>query len=216
MSNYNYIAWCYDGLAKIVYGRKLERAKQAFLEEIPGQAKVLVIGGGTGKVIDYLQKSAKQGEIDFIEPSAQMIRRAEKRDRSKLNINFYQQSILEFKKTDYDFILVNFFFDQFALPEAQQILQHVKAKLKPEGQLIFSDFILTNNYRDKLITQAMYLFFKITTGISASALLSHDLLFSSAGFYARSTQKISRNILAVTYSLEPPARRSPSRSKLYK
>jgi ubiquinone/menaquinone biosynthesis C-methylase UbiE len=215
MSNYNHIAWAYDGLARVVYGRKLARAKQAFLEEIPTQAKILVIGGGTGEIIDHLQKMSSYGEIDFIETSKHMIRRAEKRDRSKLEVNFYQQPILEFEKTGYDCILVNFFFDQFSLPEAQHILRHVKAKLNRDGVLIFSDFIATSNYWDRLITRVMYLFFKITTGISAGALLSHDVLFSSAGFYARSTKKISRNILAIAYSLEPPKRRSPSHLKSY-
>ncbi|RLD23284.1 MAG: SAM-dependent methyltransferase, partial [Bacteroidetes bacterium] len=35
MPNYNRIAWVYDRLAKIVFGRKQQLAKRAFLAIIP-------------------------------------------------------------------------------------------------------------------------------------------------------------------------------------
>ena len=54
MPNYNNIAWIYDWLAKVVFGRKQELASRAFLRIIPNDAKILVIGGGTGKIINYL------------------------------------------------------------------------------------------------------------------------------------------------------------------
>jgi ubiquinone/menaquinone biosynthesis C-methylase UbiE len=205
MPNYNHIAWIYDWLAKIVYGRKQELAMQAFLSIIPDTAKILVVGGGTGKIIDYLRNLNKQLEIDFVEPSTNMMSQAKKRKLSHLQINFCQQSILDFKTVDYDVILTNFFFDQFTHDQAQIILQHLKPKLRSNGILIFSDFINTNHIWDKLVTRLMFYFFQLTANIKTNNFPPYNYLFSALGFYKGSSKKISRNILATTYSLVTPS-----------
>lgn len=203
-SNYNHIAWIYDWLAKIVFGRKQELAMQVFLSTIPDQAKVLVVGGGTGKIIDYLRELNKQLEIDFVEQSANMICYAKKRKASHLLINFYHHSILDLKTTDYDVILTNFFFDQFSHGHAQLILQHLKPKLRPNGTLIFSDFISTNHIWDILVTRLMFYFFQLTANISTNSFPPYNSIFSELGFRAVSSKNVSRNILATTYSLVSP------------
>ena len=205
MPNYNHIAWIYDWLAKIVFGRKQELAMQAFLSVIPDTAKILVVGGGTGKIIDYLRKLHKQLEIDFVEPSANMMYQAKKREVSNLQINFYQQSILDIKTADYDVVLTSFFFDQFTDGQAQLILQHLKPKLRSNGILIFSDFINTNHLWDKLVTRLMFYFFQLTVNIKTNNFPPYNYIFSALGFCTGSSKKISRNILATTYSLVTPS-----------
>ena len=204
MPNYNHLAWIYDWLAKIVFGRKQELATQAYLRIISDKAKILVVGGGTGKIIDYLGNLDKQLEVDFVEQSASMIAYAKKREALHLKLNFYHQSILDFKTEDYDIILTNFFFDQFSQGQAQFILRHLKPKLRSNGRLIFSDFINTNHIWNRLVTQLMFYFFQLTTNIRTNRFPPYDLIFSRLGFYAVSSQKISRNILATTYSLVLP------------
>jgi ubiquinone/menaquinone biosynthesis C-methylase UbiE len=205
MPNYNHIAWIYDWLAKIVFGRKQELAMQAFLSIIPDTAKILVVGGGTGKIIDYLRILHKQLEIDFVEPSANMMCQAKKREISHLQINFYQQSILEFQTVDYDVVLTSFFFDQFTDGQAQLILQHLRPKLRSNGILIFSDFINTKHIWDKLVIRLMFYFFRLTANIKTNNFPSYNYLFSALGFCKGSSKKISRNILATTYSLVTPS-----------
>jgi ubiquinone/menaquinone biosynthesis C-methylase UbiE len=205
MPNYNNIAWIYDWLAKIVFGRKQELAMQAFLSIIPDTAKILVVGGGTGKIIDYMRNLNKQLEIDFVEPSTNMMCQAKKRKRSHLQINFCQHSILDFKTVDYDVILTNFFFDQFTYGQARLILQHLKPKLRSNGILIFSDFINTKHIWDKLVTRLMFYFFRLTANIKTNNFPPYNYLFSALGFCTGSSKKISRNILATTYSLVTPS-----------
>ena len=204
MPNYNHIAWIYDWLAKIVFGRKQEMAMKAFLNIIPDNAKILVVGGGTGKIINYLENLSYQLEIDFVEPAANMINRAKKRQVSHLQVNFYHHSILELKTTDYDVILTNFFFDQFSQSQAQLILRHLKPKLRPNGSLIFSDFVSTKYIWDILITRLMFYFFQLTANIRVNTFPSYNSLFSEFGFNEVSSKKISRDILATTYSLSRP------------
>jgi len=202
--DYNHIAWIYDWLAKIVFDGKQEQAKQEFLTKIPDKAKILVVGGGTGKIIDYLRDLNKQLEVDFVEQSANMLFHARKRTISHLEINFHQQSILDLGTTDYDVVLTNFFFGQFSQAQALLILQHLKTKLRPEGILIFSDFINTIHLWDKVITRIMFGFFQLTARIRTNTFPSYNHMFSSQGFYVGESRKISRNILAATFSIVSP------------
>jgi ubiquinone/menaquinone biosynthesis C-methylase UbiE len=204
MPNYNHIAWIYDWLAKVVFGGKQEQAKQVFLAKIPDKAKILVVGGGTGKIIDYLRDLNKELEVDFVEQSANMLFYARKRAVTHLKINFHQQSILDFETTDYDVIITNFFFDQFFQHQVQLILQHLKTKIKPGGLLIFSDFINTNHLWDSFVTRLMFGFFQLTARIRTNTLPPYNFIFSSQGFYVGESKKISRNILAATYSIVSP------------
>ena len=111
-SNYKYIAWVYDWLAKLVFGSKLELAKQALLSEIPTGAKILIVGGGTGSIIEYLAALNKKIEIGFVEQSKYMMDYAKKRNSTGLDIKYYNQSIVDFKLKGYDVVITNFFFDQ--------------------------------------------------------------------------------------------------------
>ena len=177
---------------------------KAFLHIIPDNAKILVVGGGTGKIIIYLEDLSCQLEIDFVEPSANMIKRAKKRQASHLQVYFHHHPILELETADYDVIFTNFFFDQFSQDQAQLIVQHLKPKLRPNGSLIFSDFVNTNYFWDRLITRLMFYFFQITANIRVNTLPCYNSLFSELGFNENSSKKISRNIIATTYSLAKP------------
>ena len=204
MPNYNRVAWIYDRLAKIVFGEKQQLAKRVFLDQIPDKSRILVVGGGTGSILNYLRELNKELEVDFVEKSSNMLLKARKRDITSLKVNFYHHSILDLETTGYNVILTSFFFDQFTEEQAHIILQHLKPKLRPDGILIFSDFIRTNHPWDRIVTHLMFSFFRLTAKVRAQSFPSYNTLFSSLGFYTRSYKKIGRNILAVTYSLVPP------------
>ena len=203
MPDYNKIAWLSDFLSKLVFGSKQKLARKAFLDKIPDNAKILIVGGGTGQIIKCLGELNRPLAVDFVELSTKMISYARRRNPSQTKVHFYNQSILQLEGTAYDFIITNFFFDQFSQANAQLILAHIKPKLKPEGQLFFSDFTKPNNLPDKLFTRLMFWFFQITTNMTTNAYPNYERLFLSLGLFVGSTKKISRNIVAVTYSREP-------------
>ncbi len=202
-ANYKYIAWIYDWLANLVFGNKLELAKRAFISDIPEGAKILVVGGGTGSIIEYLALLNKHLHVDFVEQSKYMIGYAKKRNVASLEIAFYNQSILDLNLMGYDVVITNFFFDQFNQTEAKNILQHIRSKLNPSGVIIFSDFIHTNHRWDKFVIWFMFVFFRLTTTISANALSPFSLMFTTLGFHETSSRQIGRTIRAATYVLEP-------------
>ena len=203
MPDYNSIAWIYDFLVRLVFGKKQDRANKEFLKLIPHEARVLVIGGGTGKIINYLDKLDKSLEVDYVEISSQMNALSKRRVNRTLALTFYYESILDFEGNGYDIILANFFFDQFPQSVGQEIAVHLYPKLKKDGFMIFSDFITTNNFCDRLIIAISIVFLRVTADLRIRRLPNYSDLFVNAKFKQGETKQISRNIIsALLYPIE--------------
>jgi spermidine synthase len=79
--NYDNSASFYDGLSRLVFGRTLIAAQVAFLSSIPKNAKVLIIGGGTGWILEEITRLYPSGlTITYVEISANMMALSQKRN----------------------------------------------------------------------------------------------------------------------------------------
>ena len=77
--NYDSIALIYDRLARLVYGRSLVNAQLYLLDAIPAEAHVLIVGGGTGWVLEEITKRHPSGlSIDYIDAASKMVALAKK------------------------------------------------------------------------------------------------------------------------------------------
>ena len=92
--NYNRIAWFYDGLCSLVFGSDIKKAQIELLPFIPKNANILIIGGGTGWIIDEITKTHSTGlSITYIDVSAKMIQLSKKRNFAFNEIEFIETSI---------------------------------------------------------------------------------------------------------------------------
>jgi ubiquinone/menaquinone biosynthesis C-methylase UbiE len=199
--NYRYIAWYYDALAQFIFGNRLENSKRAHLHFIEENNKILIVGGGTGKLIEYIENIDRNVAVDFVEPTANMFFRAKRRLFSTIDAQFYQIPIQEFSGSGYDIIITNFFLDQFDEEEATTIVQHLKTKLNCGGRFIFSDFIKTENLRDQIISKVLFIFFRLLTRSSTNNFPPYEKIFLSSGFKKITSMKYGRNIEAATFTI---------------
>ena len=72
-ANFDHIAPYYDTLATIVFGNKLSVAKGVFLDEIPASGQVLLVGEGTGNLLNLLLQREPTLTIDYLDASSKMI-----------------------------------------------------------------------------------------------------------------------------------------------
>ena len=72
-SNFNLIAPVYDFLAKMVFGSHLKKAQTIFLNQIKEGDRVLVVGGGTGWILEELNQLNKPIKVVYVEPSTKMM-----------------------------------------------------------------------------------------------------------------------------------------------
>ena len=112
LNGFNTIAKIYDTLAKIVFGRVIKKAQLHFLNEIPIEAKVLILGGGTGWILNSILKIRPAVEVWYIEASTKMISIAKKKVVGFNNIHFIHGTEQNIPVDQhYDVVITNFYFD---------------------------------------------------------------------------------------------------------
>lgn len=165
MNNFNLIASVYDSLAKLVFGKSLLDSQTYFLPKIKESDSVLILGGGTGKLLKHLPQCK---QVHFVELSSRMLARAKNRD-CKTSVDFIQADFLnqDFSLI-YDVIICPFFLDCFDEKNMWKSLIKIKSLLNPEAILLVSDFQKTR--RNGFLLKFMHLFFRISVSLQSRKL----------------------------------------------
>jgi ubiquinone/menaquinone biosynthesis C-methylase UbiE len=177
-TNYNKIAGVYDLISRAVYGKALVNAQVCLLKYIPANSRVLIVGGGTGWILEEIAQIHSGLTIDYVESSQKMIALSEKKDHGTNHINFINLPAEDYITEErYDVILTPFFFDNFKVDKIQVIFDQLNNLLKKNGIWLYVDFIDNGRIWQKLFLKTMYLFFRITTGIETQKLINMDRFF---------------------------------------
>ena len=89
INGFDVIAPVYDGLATMVFGRAIRKAELHYLSEVREGSKVLVVGGGTGRLLADLLKINPNCQIWYVEASEAMVRIARSNIRKLPNANVH-------------------------------------------------------------------------------------------------------------------------------
>ncbi len=128
-ANFNNSAWFYDSLSRMVYGRALIDAQVYLLEYIPAGASILLVGGGTGWVLQEMAKIHSTGlNITYIEVATKMMARSKKRNTRNNHVVFINDAIENISLPgDFDVVLTPFLFDNLTEQTTQQVFGHIHA-----------------------------------------------------------------------------------------
>ena len=197
-SGFHRVAYFYDRLARLIYGDALEQAQAALLPYLPPQGRVLVIGGGSGWLLEQLLKTGKQLDVLYLDAAPAMLQRAEQR---YLNFRQPHQCRVTFRlgteqtlqpQEQFDAIYTPFLLDLFPPHRLHQLMERLTAALTPTGSWLFTDFWPQQQPPprwQKLLIRGMYAFFGAVSGVKAQQLPDYALHFSMLGFqeiYSRS------------------------------
>ncbi|RYF73300.1 MAG: class I SAM-dependent methyltransferase [Cytophagaceae bacterium] len=163
------VAPFYDLLARLAFGRSLIRAQQWGIEQVRSGGRVLMLGGGTG--VTLLNLLARQPDsILYVEASAAMVARARQRTQPGAPITFVVGTEVDISTTElFDCILLPFVLDIYPAETLQtQMLPRLLSCLKPDGQLIVTDFAHPEAYWQRAYMWLMLRFFRIIAGISVA------------------------------------------------
>lgn len=181
MANFNRIAGVYDFLKRLVFGKQLEKAHNHFLNQISSNSKILLIGGGTGKILTNFDSSH---QIKYLELSGDMIEKA-KNMNSNTNVGFINADVLEWTTNDkFDYIITPFVLDCFNEVQLNLILSKLKTTLNKGGEWIQTDFYPKKRMHRFLI-KIMYGFFRVTTNLKTTELADFDSLFKKYNFICK-------------------------------
>lgn len=200
MNDFNFIAPVYDLLKKMIFGKSLTVAEKYHLGEIESGDSLLILGGGTGKVLEFLPSGCK---VTYLELSDKMISRARLRD-FRGDIKFMHADFLELEPTGkYDLIIASFFLDVFNEEKLEFACHKIRSMLKPEGYLIVTDFDPNGNLIDKMLLKIMHLFFKLVSGLESNRLKDISGYLRNCGFRISKEKYFkSRNIFSNIFKLD--------------
>jgi len=182
--NYNSVAFFYDRLCQLVFGQSVKNAQIESLQFIPPNSDILIVGGGTGWVLEEIANIHAAGlRITYVDSSFKMIEQSKKRNGALNTIEFIHESIennnLSLQK--YDVVLTPFLFDNFSQSTAEFIFKKLDTCLKANGYWLYIDFYLSkkSNFLQKILIKWMYVFFRFTCNIKANKLPDMAHYFSS-------------------------------------
>ena len=180
-NNYNLVARFYDTLSAIIFQKAIINAQIFLIQNIPEESNILIVGGGTGRVLEELAKIYSENiNITYVEKSSEMISLSKKRNYKSNLIEFINLPVEEFN-TDklYDVVFTSFFFDNFQAKKIHSIFSKLNRFLKPNGLWLYADFVddKHNKWWQKFLLKSMYIFFKLTCNIEAQNLTSMNAYF---------------------------------------
>ena len=183
-ANFNNSAWFYDTLARLVYGKALVQAQVYLLNFIPEQANVLIVGGGTGWVLDELTKLHPSGlAIIYVEISENMMALSQKRNTGGNKVVFINDAIEKVDlPNDFTIVLTPFLLDNFTDENLDKIFRSINRTLRPGGIWLNASFQLTGKWWQWILLKSMFVFFKMICGIEASKLPDITTRFDTNGY----------------------------------
>lgn len=183
-SNYDNSAWFYDRLSRLVYGKALINAQVYLLPYVPPNSNVLIVGGGTGWILEELASIHPTGlNITYVEISAKMMALSKKRNCGGNKATFITQPIEEVNFDEqFDVVITPFLFDNFKEYTLQKVFKHLQHALKPGGLWLNTDFQLTGKWWQNVLLKSMFLFFRAICGIETSVLPDIEQQFKQHGY----------------------------------
>ncbi|WP_421946112.1 class I SAM-dependent methyltransferase [Pedobacter sp.] len=206
-NNYDKIAKHYDWLSRIVFSKAQVNAQKNQLKYLTPNACILIVGGGTGWILEEIAKIYPSGlKIVYVEISAKMIALSKNRDFKENDVKFENQAIENFESAiEFDFILTPFLFDNFNQEQAELVFHKLNLLLKNNGKWFLVDFTLQHGvgkWWKSLLLKSMYLFFRFFKMVSVSKLVEMKPYFLKQDYIILEERFYFKNFIEATVYLK--------------
>ncbi|WP_184544560.1 class I SAM-dependent methyltransferase [Mucilaginibacter sp. FT3.2] len=180
-ANFSNSAWFYDSLSRLVYGKAIVNTQLYLLSYIKPHNKILIVGGGTGWILEELTRLHPSGlQITYVEVAAGMMALSQKRNIGNNQVTFINDAIENVTLVaDFNAAITPFLFDNFTERTLKTVFDHIHSLLKPGSLWLNCDFQLTGKWWQTFLLKSMFLFFRLICGIEASKLPKITVCFHS-------------------------------------
>jgi tRNA (cmo5U34)-methyltransferase len=192
---FDFLSPVYDGLARLIIGDDIVISQLHFLKRFRTCHRLLILGGGSGWILDELCKYCPDLEIDYIDMSSRMLAAARKKMGNRKGINFIQGSEDDIPNHHYDGVITNFYLDMFSQSSLNVVIQKIKESLANDAHWVVTDFV--NNRRSHTVKLwFMYRFFNIITHIEATQLADWQAAMLKTGFVLSDQRKFNAGFIS--------------------
>jgi ubiquinone/menaquinone biosynthesis C-methylase UbiE len=178
-ASFNNSAWFYDLLSRLVYGKAIVNTQLYLLGYVQPNSKILIVGGGSGWILDEITKLYPAGlSITYVEVAPAMMALSQRRNTGSNKLVFINDAIENVAlPPDFDAALIPFLFDNFTAETLQIVFNKIDSLLKPGALWLNCDFQLTGKWWQALLLKSMFLFFRTIDKIEASELPQIEACF---------------------------------------
>lgn len=184
-ANYDNTTWFYERLSKLVFGQAQVKAQEYFLGRVKTGANILIIGGGTGSILESLASLHPSGlQITYVEISANMMGLSRKRNTGQNEVTYITKNIEQVKfNQQFDVVITAFLFDNFSEDDLAAVFPLIDAQVKPGGLWLNTDFQLTGPLWQKVMLKSMYIFFRLMGAVKVTWLPDTKRMFGVHGYH---------------------------------
>ncbi len=177
------ISSVYDVLVRLVFGKSIVRAQRKFLNRIEDSSTVLILGGGTGRIVVDLLKTKPSCKVWYIDVSSKMIERSKNKIKNSEQVHFIcgtENNIPP--EIKFDAVITNFYLDMFSDHSLKVVVNKITISLKQNARWIATDFVDEKKWWQQLMIGIMYTFFRVVCGIEAKQLPKWNSIICESGF----------------------------------
>jgi SAM-dependent methyltransferase len=185
--NFNHIARPYRFLEYLTLGPILQRTRTHFLPLLIGRKQALILGDGDGRFVSALLRAYPSIQADAVDTSATMLALLRQRCEriTSIRLRTHHHSVLEHLPSAHtDLVTAHFLFDCLTQPELNQLIAKYTPNTRKDCLWLVSDFrIPTGPLRlpAQLYIRALYLAFRLLTGLRITHLPDHESPLRDAG-----------------------------------
>lgn len=204
MPDFDFIAPYYDSLASLVFGNTLRKVESHFFSYLKTKTRILVVGGGSGDIIESLAKVNPDLQVTYLEASGKMVQMAKEK---------FEGSIRKLKKPPVfihgtekdipidlkvDAICTPFVLDIYPQKEMEQMASKLDQHLNREGFWFFADFEPNKHtfwLARKILVPLMYQFFAWVSQIPARQTPNYEAFFAKHQFVQLESKRFFLNLI---------------------
>lgn len=181
LDGFNKIAPVYDTLARLVYGKSIVEAQTHYVALLKNAKHILVLGGGSGWIVEELFKYSA-AEISYVEASSAMMALTKQRNIPINRINFIYGTEDQIPAGSvFDVVITNFYLDLFTEGKQREIMEKINLMLSKEGMWMVSDFVNNGTWWHRFLLVIMHQFFRRLCKIEAHELADWETALRENG-----------------------------------
>lgn len=139
---YDRLAPWFDSLEGFLEGLLFRRLRKKLWSKAKGE-HILEVGVGTGKNFEFYPGDARMTAIDFSPKMLEQAQRKRERKQTAVHLDLMDVQRLYFADNSFDTVVASFVF--CSVPQPRKGLKELYRVLKPGGQLILLEHVLSSN-----------------------------------------------------------------------
>jgi hypothetical protein len=191
--SFDLIARPYRWLEYLTFGPCLERCRFHFLPSLGDRRRALVLGDGDGRFSARLLAANDGVEVDAVDASGAMlgllVKRVEKLGpaaAARLRTWRGNAPDLKIQNRSYDLVATHFFLDCLTDADVSALIARLKPNLAADAIWLVSEFAIPDSepgaLAGRLLVGALYLAFRLITGLKVRKLPDYASALRAAGF----------------------------------